>query len=112
MADNRRTSTRHEVDIAARIKVGAEPEDCRIGNLSMGGAFMMMRRLPMGERVTVYFRLPTHDSEIEAVGTIRWSTDQGVGVQFEPVLEILRRRLQHGEGRLTGFLDHRIEILR
>ncbi|MCA9678694.1 MAG: PilZ domain-containing protein [Kofleriaceae bacterium] len=83
MADNRRTSTRHEVDIAARIKVGAEPEDCRIGNLSMGGAFMMMRRLPMGERVTVYFRLPTHDSEIEAVGTIRWSTDQGVGVQFD-----------------------------
>lgn len=83
MADNRRGSTRHEVDIPARIQVGGAQETCTIANLSMGGAFVTARRLAMGERVVLWFRIPTHETDIEAAGTVRWSTDQGIGVQFD-----------------------------
>lgn len=86
MADNRRSSTRHDVDIAGRIKIGGggEPSGCQVRNLSMGGALVNIeRKLPMGERVTVWFRVPTLENEIEAAGTVRWATDDGIGVQFD-----------------------------
>lgn len=80
---NRRSSTRHDVEIPARIQIADAQESCEIRNLSMGGAFVAVRKVPMGQRVTVWFRVPTHESEIEATGTVRWATDQGIGVQFE-----------------------------
>src|SRR5689334_18728650 len=83
VSDNRRTATRHDVDIAGRVKIKETEEQCRVGNLSMGGAYILIRRLPMGERVTLWFRIPTHDAEIEAAGTVRWSTDAGIGIQFD-----------------------------
>ncbi len=84
MADNRRSSTRHDVDLPARIQVGDVTEDSRVTNLSMGGAGVQLRRLPMGQRVTVWFRVPTLEAEIHATGIVRWTTDDGaVGVQFD-----------------------------
>ena len=84
VADNRRSATRHDVDMECRIQIGTgTAEETRLGNLSMGGAFIIGRRVPMGERVKVWFRIPTHENEIEAAGTVRWSTEQGIGVQFD-----------------------------
>jgi hypothetical protein len=83
VGDNRRSSNRHDVEIAARLQAGDAEEECQIRNLSMGGAFVAARRQPMGGRVTVCFRLPTHEAEIEAHGTVRWATDEGIGVQFD-----------------------------
>ncbi len=83
MADNRRSSTRHDVDLDARIQIADAQEPCRIRNLSMGGALVAARRLPMGHRVTVWFRIPTLETEIESKATVRWSTDDGIGVQFD-----------------------------
>jgi hypothetical protein len=83
VADNRRSATRHDVEISARIQIDGVQEDCKVRNLSMGGAYVGTRRLPMGHRVTVWFRIPTHENEIEATGTVRWATDDGVGVQFD-----------------------------
>ncbi len=83
MADNRRSSTRRNVDIAARMKVGDAPEDCRVLNVSMGGVLVTCHKLPMGVRVTVWFRVPTLDQEIEASGIVRWSADEAIGVQFD-----------------------------
>jgi len=83
VSDNRRSSTRHDVDIEARIKITSDVDTCRIKNLSMGGALVATRKLPMGQRLTIWFRIPTHENEIETAGTVRWSTDDGVGVQFD-----------------------------
>jgi hypothetical protein len=84
VADNRRSSTRHDVDISGRIQSGTAPEPCQVRNLSMGGAFVSMgRKLPMGNRVTLWFRVPNLENEIEAAGTVRWATDEGIGVQFD-----------------------------
>jgi hypothetical protein len=84
VVDQRRSSTRHDVAIDARIQAGDAPEPCQVKNLSMGGAFVALgRKLPMGNRVTVWFRVPNLENEIEAAGTVRWATDQGIGVQFD-----------------------------
>jgi hypothetical protein len=83
VSDNRRSAKRHDVDLGARIQIAEAQEPCRIRNLSIGGAFIGVRKLPMGSRVTVWFGLPTHESEIEATATVRWNADDGVGVQFD-----------------------------
>jgi hypothetical protein len=83
VADNRRSSTRHDVDLEGRIQIGEVIEPCGVKNLSMGGAFLAARKVPMGTRVTLWFRVPMLPDEINASGTIRWATDQGIGVQFD-----------------------------
>jgi hypothetical protein len=83
VSDNRRSSTRHDVDISARIQIADAQEPCRIKNLSMGGALVAARKLAMGHRVTVWFAIPGLENEIETKATVRWATDDGVGVQFD-----------------------------
>jgi len=84
MADNRRTATRHDVDVACTFTVGTDAAiETRITNLSAGGAFVAGARLPMGNRVHVAFRVPTIESAISIGAVVRWATDDGVGVQFD-----------------------------
>lgn len=86
MADNRRTSTRFEVDLPCAFQAHApagEAIDTRVTNLSVGGAFVRSARLPMGQRVHVSFRVPTIESAISIGAVVRWATDDGVGVQFD-----------------------------
>lgn len=87
VADNRRSATRHDVDLTATLAVGgagAPAEPCQIKNLSLGGALIdAPRKLPMGERVHVTFRLPTLEDPVATAAVVRWSNASGVGVQFE-----------------------------
>jgi hypothetical protein len=83
VAENRRTATRHHVDIAIKLVMNGQSADLRTLNLSLGGALIAMKRLPMGERVTVTFAVPTQDDPIETAATVRWSTEDSVGVQFD-----------------------------
>lgn len=86
MSDNRRSSTRHDVDLPCTFSAdgtSAAPVETRITNLSVGGAFVANPRLPMGRRVHVTFRVPTQEGTISSGAVVRWATDQGVGVQFD-----------------------------
>ena len=83
MAENRRSSTRHEVDLPITLTMNGVSTEKRTLNLSLGGALIHMKRLPMGERVTVRFNLPSQEEAIETGATVRWSTDESVGVQFD-----------------------------
>ncbi len=88
MTVNRRSATRHEVAIAVIVRVEAEPDapelESMIENLSRSGAFVGLgRRLPIGMRVELRFELPTHDKPIETNAVVRWSSDEGIGVQFD-----------------------------
>lgn len=99
MTVNRRSATRHEVaiDVSVRLAegVGASPAgslagspagsiDTTIENLSLTGAFLVLnQRLTIGSRVTLRFRIPTHDRPIETAAVVRWSNDQGAGLQFD-----------------------------
>ena len=62
---------------------GAAAQECRIKNLSLGGALIETRKLPMGERVHVVFRLPTLEDPIATAAVVRWSGSADVGVQFD-----------------------------
>ena len=85
MSDNRRSATRHDVDVPCTFSDGASPtpNETRISNLSIGGAFVVVPRLPMGQRVQLRFRVPTQEEAISTGAVVRWATDQGVGVQFD-----------------------------
>lgn len=84
MADNRRTSFRHAVDLPVELTAkGGEAQVLRLGNLSEGGAFVLAVKLAMSTRVMLRFHIPTQAEVIETEGTVRWSTDEGVGVQFD-----------------------------
>lgn len=83
MAENRRSSTRHEVDLPITLTMNGVSTEKRTVNLSLGGALVSMKKVPMGERVTVKFKLPGHEDAIETGATVRWATDDAVGVQFD-----------------------------
>lgn len=65
--------------------MGTQPNgDCTIVNLSLGGALIAQsKRHPMGERCNIAFRVPTMEEPIEVGGTVRWSDETSVGIQFD-----------------------------
>lgn len=84
MADNRRTSTRHAVSIAGKLAVEGAQRPCTVMNLSLGGALLSAgAKLPMGQRVSISFNVPTMDESIEVGATVRWSDDSTTGIQFD-----------------------------
>jgi hypothetical protein len=84
LTDNRRSATRHDVSLAASMELDGQVVETEMRNLSLGGATLAVRRkVAMGARLKVKFRLPTHDQPIEVGAQVRWSTDDAIGVQFD-----------------------------
>ena len=84
MADNRRTSTRHAVSLAAKLAVDGAQRECTVVNLSIGGAQIAGgARIAMGQRVQIEFRVPTLEDPINIGATVRWSDDTATGIQFD-----------------------------
>jgi hypothetical protein len=53
-------------------------------NISLGGALVATAvRHPMGRRLRIAFHVPTMPEAIEVGATVRWSTSEGVGIQFD-----------------------------
>lgn len=82
MSENRRTATRHPVDLPCTLG-GDNPHQARIVNLSVGGAQLAHARLPMGARLHVTFSVPTMVDAIVIGAVVRWSSDVEIGVQFD-----------------------------
>lgn len=84
MPENRRSSTRHDVDLEGSLTVKGQARETRIHNLALGGAFCTLdERLGMGERAQLRFRLPSYEGVIEVGATVRWTAEGGCGVQFD-----------------------------
>jgi hypothetical protein len=85
VADNRRTSTRHDVSIAGQLGVNGENRPMTVVNLSLGGALIAASstRFAMGSRVHLSFSIPTTPYAIEVGATVRWSDDKATGLQFD-----------------------------
>ena len=81
---NRRTQTRYDVAVDAKLTVGDTTVERTINNLSLGGCHIVHdERIGIGTRVSVSFRIPTHEDAIEVGGAVRWGGDEGAGVQFD-----------------------------
>jgi hypothetical protein len=81
---NRRAQTRYEVNLDADLSAAGRSRGCSLTNLSLGGCQVTTdERVPIGTRVQVSFRIPTHDKAIDVGGSVRWSSDLAAGVQFD-----------------------------
>jgi len=84
VTDNRRTSTRHDVKIAAQVTVDGALREATMVNLSLGGALVETGvRHAMGQRMQIKFRVPTQEDPIDVGATVRWADTRGVGLQFD-----------------------------
>ena len=88
MTENRRTASRHEVAIAVTVFVPGESFESKlestIANLSLGGAFVLLdERLSIGTPMKVRFRIATRDQPIEIGAVVRWTSNEGAGIQFD-----------------------------
>jgi hypothetical protein len=83
VADNRR-QTRHLIALPVTLTVDGTPNDCTMINVSLGGAQLAVRaKYPMGTRVGLAFSVPTINEPIVVGGTVRWSSAEGLGIQFD-----------------------------
>lgn len=72
------------VSILGKLVVGDKPDDCRIINLSLGGALIVATtRHSMGARCQITFFVPTIADAIDVGATVRWADDKSVGIQFD-----------------------------
>lgn len=84
MSENRRSTTRYDVSLAATVAIDDQELDRRITNLSLGGAFVDHdTRLSIGTRVDLRFRLPNREAPIAIGAEVRWVAENGFGVQFD-----------------------------
>lgn len=85
MPDERRRHVRKQVDLPGHIEVGEERFECRVSDMSAGGAFLDLPDAPaFGTKVKLVMSLPSgHDLAID--GVIRWRRAAGVGLQFAPM---------------------------
>jgi len=83
MTDNRRTSTRYDVTIPAKLTINGNPADVTVTNLSLGGASISGAKQAMGQRLTINFRVPTLENPIDIGAVVRWSDAKSVGIQFD-----------------------------
>lgn len=75
-----------DVDISARVRVLGErvhQQVCQLRSISLGGTFLELGRLPNGTQVNITFGLPTIGEQLSLDAVVHWSTETGVGVQFE-----------------------------
>jgi hypothetical protein len=84
VADNRRTSTRHDVSLSGTLSVGGDARPMTVSNISLGGALVSTgTRFSMGQRVQIAFTIPTLDTPIEVGAVVRWSDEKVTGLQFD-----------------------------
>jgi hypothetical protein len=78
-----RAATRHPVSLGIEVRVGEEVLDGAMLNLSLGGTRVELdRRLTIGTKVRLSFRLPGNQALIDVDGEVRWSSDVETGFQF------------------------------
>jgi hypothetical protein len=83
VAQNRQTQ-RHEVNLAGTARIGDDTQPVVIRNISLGGAFLETKaRLAMETHLELSFRVPTQEQPLSVSGRVRWSTEDGAGVQFD-----------------------------
>jgi hypothetical protein len=85
VTDHDHTSHSYPVEISALVRVLGDRRQqvCQLRSISLGGTFIEVGRLPMGTQVNITFGLPTIGERISLDAVVHWSTDYGVGVQFE-----------------------------
>lgn len=98
MAENKRQFERAYVPLKARFDRDGAPVECLTRDISLGGAFMITNAaLPYGTRMVIEIDIPALDVPARVECTVRWSSADGMGVQFH----VLRARETWAINQLT-----------
>ncbi len=76
----------HTVELKATIRlIGSDvcAQICQLRSVSLGGAFVEPWRLSVGTRVNLTFAVPLNDVRLSLDAAVQWTTEEGVGVQFD-----------------------------
>ncbi len=71
--------------LAVRFRAGGHTAwiDAETRNIGVGGAFIVTKLVPpVGDALTVELVLPTSEQKFTLPAAVRWSNDEGMGVQF------------------------------
>lgn len=80
---NKRQFERVSVQLPVRFPAGDAMVDAVTRDVSLGGLFITTdRALPYGTVTTFELRLPALPEPAKIEGTVRWSSTDGMGVQF------------------------------
>jgi type IV pilus assembly protein PilZ len=83
MPESRRVHERVECDLPVVLLHDGKEITGRTINVSLGGLFITASQpLPYGTQAKVRLTLPALKEETEIPVTIRWTTKEGMGVQF------------------------------
>ncbi len=83
MSESRRVHERVECDLAVVLLYEGREIPGRTINLSLGGLFISAAEpLPYGTQAKIRLTLPALKVETEIPVTIRWTTKEGMGMQF------------------------------
>jgi Tfp pilus assembly protein PilZ len=80
---DQRQHTRYAVQLDVELIDGSGRHPGRTRDLSLGGVFVCTtERLPFGRDVAVSLLLPALKETTELAATVRWHTEDGVGLAF------------------------------
>ena len=80
---NKRQFERISVQLLVRYPVGGEMVEAYTRDVSLGGIFINTDKgLPYGTVAVFEVRLPALPEPAKIEGTVRWSSSDGMGVQF------------------------------
>ncbi|MCC6523732.1 MAG: PilZ domain-containing protein [Polyangiaceae bacterium] len=81
----RRRHTRKRVDLEVSYRAaGGERVVAHANDMSMGGMFVRTAPVPaFGSTVELEFLVPGHATAIVLAAVVRWTTPDGMGVQFQ-----------------------------
>lgn len=79
-------------------------------NIGVGGAFIVAPASPVGTVLTVELALPTTDQVFQLAAEVRWSSGDGMGVQFVGVDVDILLELNDFFSTLTG-MDPQRELV-
>jgi uncharacterized protein (TIGR02266 family) len=83
VTSNKRQFERVTVQLVIRFAVGDEMVEALTRDVSLGGVFINTNRaLPYGTVATFELSLPALPQPAKIEGTVRWSSGDGMGVQF------------------------------
>lgn len=83
----RRRHVRKQVDLAAECQLdGDDRLPARVSDLSIGGCFVQVEPAPsFGAKLSLRISLPGAAEPVTVDGIVRWTSPEGLGVQFGAV---------------------------
>jgi uncharacterized protein (TIGR02266 family) len=83
VVDNKRQHDRYLISLEVTFESGGAKVVAHSRDISLGGMFIVTdRALPYGTAVVIEVKLPSLPAPAQISSTVRWSSGDGMGVQF------------------------------